>query len=67
MRKGSNTVEMRVKTTKEVLKLIKRRYMDRSTTSRAVVTMIQANRQVRLREKIYFMESTNYRWKNKKN
>jgi len=47
MRKGSNTVEMGVKTMDEVPKLIKRSYRDRSTMNRAAVTMIQANRQVR--------------------
>ena len=40
MRNGSNTVEIRVKTTEEVLKLIKPRYRNRSTVNRAALTMI---------------------------
>ena len=40
MRKGGSMVEMRVKTTKEVLKLIKQRYRDRCAMNRTPMTMI---------------------------
>ena len=60
MRKESNTVEMRVKTTEEVLKLIKRRYRDRSTMNRTPITKIQVDRQVRRRKRICLTQPTNY-------
>ena len=40
MGKRMNTVEMRVKTTEEMLKLVKRRCRNRSTLTRAGMTMI---------------------------
>ena len=67
MRKGSNTAEMGVKTMEEAPKLIKRRCRGKSTMNRAAVTMIQANRQVGRRKKIYLARSLNYSWKIEKN
>ena len=40
MRKRGSTVEMRVKTMEDVLKLIKQRYRDRCATNRTPMTMI---------------------------
>lgn len=47
MREESNSVEMRVRTTQEMLKLIRRRHSDRGTMNRKPITMISAEREVR--------------------
>ena len=44
IRKGSNTMEIRVRTTEEVLKLIKWRHRKRSTMNRTPMMMIKAGR-----------------------
>lgn len=46
MREGSNSVEMRVRATQEMLKLIRRRHSDRGTMNRTPITMMSADREV---------------------